>query len=243
MLFVAGSLFAAAATRPQSNSPQASNNPSITLTSPLDYEVFQRRTRLQGRILVRGQMRAVEAHVPAERAEARLVGTSLLSRPLNGRWKRLSLDRTSGNFHGDLPTIAGGFYQVQVRLTDGRTQITGLVVPHVGVGEVFMIAGQSNATNYGEVRQRAETGMVTTFSGTSWRVANDPQPGVQDNSKKGSFIPSFGDTLYRKYHVPIGCADVGMVRPVCGSGCPKGNPFLLCPPCRSTSRATLAAFW
>jgi hypothetical protein len=51
--------------------------------------------------------------------------------------------------------------------------------------------------------------MVTTFSGTEWSLANDPQPGVQDNSRKGSFIPSFGDALYRRYHVPIGIASVG----------------------------------
>ena len=51
--------------------------------------------------------------------------------------------------------------------------------------------------------------MVTTFSGDAWRLANDPQPGVQDNSTKGSFIPSFGDALYRKYRVPIGVASVG----------------------------------
>ena len=36
-----------------------------------------------------------------------------------------------------------------------------------------------------------------------------PQPGVQDNSRKGSFIPSFGDALYRRYHVTIGIPSVG----------------------------------
>src|SRR3984957_9069500 len=51
--------------------------------------------------------------------------------------------------------------------------------------------------------------MVTTFDGQAWRVADDPQPGVQDNSKKGSFIPTFGDALYRRYGVPIGIASVG----------------------------------
>jgi hypothetical protein len=51
--------------------------------------------------------------------------------------------------------------------------------------------------------------MVTSFNGAGWFLANDPQPGVQDNSQKGSFIPSFGDALYRRYHVPIGIASVG----------------------------------
>ncbi len=51
--------------------------------------------------------------------------------------------------------------------------------------------------------------VVATFSGTEWSLANDPQPGVQDNNRKGSFIPSFCDPLDRRYHVPIGIASVG----------------------------------
>ena len=89
-------------------------------------------------------------------------------------------------------------------------QILGeTIVPHVGVGEVFVIAGQSNATNDGEVRRATSTRMVVSFDGHSWRVAGDPQPGVQDNSSKGSFIPAFGDALYATVHVPVGVAAVG----------------------------------
>ena len=51
--------------------------------------------------------------------------------------------------------------------------------------------------------------MVTSFNGTEWSLANDHQLGVQDNSRKGSFIPSFGDALYRRYRVPIGIASIG----------------------------------
>jgi hypothetical protein len=51
--------------------------------------------------------------------------------------------------------------------------------------------------------------MVVSFDGQRWAIADDPQPGVQDNSSKGSFIPSFGDALVEKYRVPIGVASVG----------------------------------
>ncbi len=175
----------------------------ITLTSPLDYQVFQRSAPLKGEVQICGI-----AHLQADRLEARLTGTSL-NGPLPGNWVRLHFDKASGAFRASLSTVPGGFYQLEVRLLRAHTQVAETAVAHLGVGEIFVISGQSNSTNYGEVRQTTETGMVSAFSGDSWQIANDPQPGVQDSSSKGSFIPSFGDALYRKYHVPIGIAAVG----------------------------------
>ena len=53
-----------------------------------------------------------------------------------------------------------------------------------------------------------KSGYVTTFDGQSWRIADDPQPGVQDNSKKAASSPPsvIND---EKFHVPIGIASVG----------------------------------
>jgi len=181
---------------------RAQDAPPLTISSPLEYQVFQRSTRLHGVIIVSG------AALAATRVEARVEGTSIAG-PLPGRWQRLTLDPAKKQFSGQLPVIAGGFYRVEIKTTNKVGQPTLLTVPNVGVGEVFIIAGQSNSTNYGEATQTTQTGMVTSFSGTEWSLANDPQPGVQDNSRKGSFIPSFGDALYRRYRVPIGIASVG----------------------------------
>jgi hypothetical protein len=181
---------------------RAQDTPPLTLSSPLEYQIFQRSTRLHGAILVRGTALA------ATRVEARVEGNSIEG-PLPRRWQRLALDHSTKQFSGQLPVIPGGFYSVEIKATNSTGRSTLLTVQHVGVGEVFVIAGQSNSTNYGEVPQTTQTGMVATFSGTEWSLANDPQPGVQDNSRKGSFIPSFGDALYRRYHVPIGIASVG----------------------------------
>jgi hypothetical protein len=72
--------------------------------------------------------------------------------------------------------------------------------------------------------------MITSFSGTEWSLANDPPPGVQDNSRKDSFIPSFGDALYCRYHVPIGIASVGTVPPASVSAFPQTPRYTSCPP-------------
>jgi hypothetical protein len=183
-------------------SAPAQTVPLLTISSPLEYQVFQRSTRSHGVILVRGTV------VAANRVEARVQATSM-EKPIPAQWQRLALDQTKTQFSGQLPVVAGGFYRVEIKATNTLGQPTFLTVQHVGVGEVFVIAGQSNSTNYGEVPQTTHTGMVTSFNGTEWSLANDPQPGVQDNSRKGSFIPSFGDALYRRYHVPIGIASVG----------------------------------
>ena len=195
----------------------------ISLTSPLDYQVFQRQTMTSGSVEIRGAV-----HTGADRAEARVTGTSV-SGTLAGDWVRLKLDKPSGGFEASLDQPAGGFYQIEIRLLRHHKQIADITVPHVGIGEVFVIAGQSNSTNYGEIRQTTETGMVVVFDGERWQIANDPQPGVQDHSTKGSFIPAFGDALYRKYHVPIGVAAVGHGSTSVRQWLPAGTPVQVMP--------------
>jgi hypothetical protein len=178
---------------------------------------------MKGRIVVDGRL-----CVPAARIELRLRGDSLRG-PLKGDWLQPHFDKSTGKFHASLTTFPGGFYQLEVRALTGEKVIAETMVPHVGVGEVFVVSGQSNSTNYGEVRQVTQTKMVVAFDGTSWRLANDPQPGVQDRSTKGSFIPSFGDALYRRYRVPIGVADIGHGSTSVRQWLPAGHPIFVMP--------------
>ena len=168
--------------------------PALMLTSPTEYQVFQRHTKNSGKVVISGR-----AGPQCDRVAARL----------SGDWTAVPLDRSSHTFRAELAAPAGGFYALSVRAYRGKTLLQETAVAHVGIGEVFVISGQSNSTNYGEERQQTRTRMVTTFSGEEWRLANDPQPGVQDSSNNGSFIPPFGDALYERLHVPIGVACVG----------------------------------
>lgn len=195
--------FATAFAGPATHGGQNPSSQQIALSSPRDYQVFQRQNREAGRILICGR-----AALPADQAEVRVTGRSL-NGPLPGVWVQMKLTKASGEFHGSVTEPAGGFYRVDIQLLRHHESVGAATVAHVGVGEVFVVSGQSNATNYGEVRQTSQTRMVVAFDGTSWRIADDPQPGVQDHSSKGSFIPQFGDALYRRYGVPIGIAAVG----------------------------------
>jgi serine/threonine protein kinase len=175
----------------------------VILESPLDYQVCQRRTKTQGPMAFRGRIR------PAyDRLEVRLTGPAL-DGSLPDHWQELPVRETAKTFEATLTAPAGGWYRVEVRALKGSQVVGQSAVDHVGVGEVFVGAGQSNSTNCGEERIDQTTGMVSTFSGTDWRLANDPQPGVHDGTGGGSYWPAFGDAMYSKFKVPIGVASTG----------------------------------
>ncbi|MBN9122786.1 MAG: protein kinase [Planctomycetes bacterium] len=175
----------------------------LTLDAPMDYQVFQRKTKFQGAMTVRGRVRAAY-----DRLEVRTIGKSLQG-PLPDQWRELPVADKARAFEASVPVPAGGWYKVAVRaLKDGKV-VGEMAVDHVGIGEVFVGAGQSNSTNCGQEKIKQKSGMVSSFGGTGWQVADDPQPGVHDNSTGGSYWPAFGDAMFEEYGVPIGIASTG----------------------------------
>ncbi|HXE54248.1 MAG TPA: sialate O-acetylesterase [Tepidisphaeraceae bacterium] len=176
---------------------------TIQIDSPLDYQVFQRETATLGHITLRGKLpgdaRLLQYRITIAGAAGYVCeGTLTAGAAGNGH-----------SFDQNIPVPAGGWYQIELRAMDGQKVIADQTLAHVGVGEVFVVCGQSNSTNYGTPGQKALTKHVSAFDGSRWQLADDPQPGVQDHSTGGSFIPAFGDALYDKYHVPIGVASCG----------------------------------
>jgi hypothetical protein len=139
--------------------PLCSADPAIaplTLNAPLDWQISQRQNRTQGSIHLAGH------RAPDARVEWRIVGNPLAGE-WNQDWQALALDECEADFSMDVAVPAGGWYRLEMRaLRDGQL-VKETVVEHVGVGEIFVIAGQSNAANYGSEKQRTETGMVVFF--------------------------------------------------------------------------------
>jgi hypothetical protein len=154
--------------------------------------------------------------VAAEALEARLTGRSIAG-DLAGEWVGLAKDPDTGAFSVAKTVPAGGWYKIEVRAVNGKETVAVAGVEHVGVGEVFVTAGQSNSTSCGQFRTRQASGMVASFSGSAWQLAEDPQPGAHDMSALpnesiffgGSPWPAFGDAMYARYNVPIGIAVTG----------------------------------
>lgn len=180
----------------------------IILASPLDFQVVQRSARTWGKLTVAGSIEAASKATPLpDQLEARVTGTSPFGN-LPTQWQPLPCDPWVAAFRGELTLPSGGWYRLEVRALRHGTNVASAVVDHAGIGEIFVIAGQSNSANYGEEKQKTQSGLVAAFDGTRWQLAGDPEPGA--GGKRGSFLPLFGDQIVEQFQVPVGLVATGI---------------------------------
>lgn len=141
----------------------------------------------------------------------------------NKTWEKLSGEWKNQNHLSRLKMPAGGWYGLEVR--DSRTPDHRSQVVQFGVGEVFVVAGQSNSGNYGEVKQSTQTGLVSAydFGNKKWQLAVDPQPGA--GGRGGSIMPLLGDLLVREFEMPIGIIAYGQGGTSVREWLPQGSRF------------------
>ena len=185
----------------------------LKLVLPSDYQVVQRRTLREGMLRIVGTLSggaavgdAFEVQVGAEAA-----------------WRPLVVKREGERFSGEVVAPAGGWHRVEVRVKLMGQITASASVGHVGVGEVFVVAGQSNSANHGEEKQATQTGCVAAFDGSAWQLANDPQPGA--SGRGGSFMPPLGDALVKQFDVPVGFIACGIGATSVREWLPKGATF------------------
>lgn len=141
---------------------------------------------------------------------------SQAEKPESGAWKRLpfgALTASGNSFSTSILVPAGGWYRLEIRLAaEGKTQ-QARVVERFGVGEVFLVAGQSYATNTNDEKQgvtdTAQRVVAFNTATGSWNVANDPQP-APDGSDGGSIWPPLGDALVKDLGVPVAFVNVAV---------------------------------
>ena len=154
-------------------------------------------------MLIAGTYEGTPDHI-----EARAVVMAGVGNSGNGTdWQTLSASPTGGIFSGPLIDIpAGGWYQIKTRsVTEGIPDQESIVIK-IGIGDIYVTAGQSNATNFGTPLYTPIDDRVcvrTTMSGTTWRHGYDPMP-VTDGSSAGSVWSRLGDKLAAADNIPIG---------------------------------------
>lgn len=187
--------------------PSASLPPTlaITLSLPKARQVIQRDGSNHADILLRGTHSSA-----AVRLEARaIVMPGATNNGVATDWVTIVGAPIHGPFAGRLPGLtAGGWYRIEVRAVDAADNvIDSAAVDRVGVGDVFVTAGQSNAGCFGVPTQRPTDDRVSayTLSSGTWRFAADPQPDISSfMGTGGSAWPILGSLLARSNQMPVG---------------------------------------
>jgi hypothetical protein len=188
---------------------------ALTLSSPLEYQVVQRSSPGKGLLRIAGEL-SEEVHAEAA-VQVRVVNDARQT-----PWVQVNSVK-GRKIIAAFDAPAGGWWQVEVQVVHGGKQLALGTVPHVGIGEVFVIAGQSNSANHGEERQTTRTRKVVAFDGKTWRIADDPQPGASGGG--GSFVPAFADAVAEKENVPVGIIACGIGATSVREWLPKGATF------------------
>jgi len=126
-------------------------------------------------------------------------------------WHPLSLEFRSGEYRGPVEVPAGGWYRLNLRCVKDDGIVATAAVEPIGVGEVFLVAGQSYAGGWNdEVMKVADPSQaVSTYDwkARTWRVAHDPPP---ENGDGGSIWPPLGDMLAPTLRVPVAFVNVSV---------------------------------
>ncbi|HBO42976.1 MAG TPA: hypothetical protein DD670_03385 [Planctomycetaceae bacterium] len=175
---------------------------AISLSGSLEHAVFQRDASNVAYVPLAGAYSGAATHI-----EARAV-TLGGSYGTSTKWTTIDASPTGGSFNSEM-AVSAGWYQVEVRAMNGSTVLSTATRPYVGVGEVFITAGQSNSAYYGGTLQTPGDARVSTWSGSTWQFGADSNPHVATGTN-GSPWPDFGTYLVDCLEIPVGIIPVGV---------------------------------
>ena len=125
----------------------------INISYPASRMVFQRNNSNQSPVYIAGNYT-----IFADKVEARAIARPMIpSQGFTTPWVIIQINPINGYYYGTL-NVSGGWYDIEVRLWNGTTLVGNSSVQRIGIGEVFLIAGQSNATGDESLRNKGNYG-------------------------------------------------------------------------------------
>lgn len=192
---------------------------AIIETGAQDWQIFQQEEGM-AKVVLRG--RCVD-HASMERYHAFVrVVEEADGRPVVD-WMRCEEDGDGWKIELNIPT--GGLYRIEscMDLTEVCNEWSrrGDCIRHIGVGDVFVIAGQSNSAGYGKdmITDQQELGIHLLKNSGTWDIASHPMndsthtihPENRDGANTGqSPYLSFAKYLKRILGYPIGLVQAAL---------------------------------
>lgn len=170
------------------------------LDFPLERQVFQRNAEERAKVKVAGTV-PVETTLVEAKAD---LGPGLRGKAVAWTVVAQGGQIKDGRFSGNLELETGGWYTLAVRFRKSAADpavLAETAVERVGVGDVFVTAGQSNSVNYGHPRQASKEALSVYFGGKQFTPAADPIPDACGDG--GTPWPILGDLLSRTTRAPV----------------------------------------
>ncbi|MFH1801868.1 MAG: sialate O-acetylesterase, partial [archaeon] len=156
---------------------------------PLQHTIIQRETETAGDISIRG---TVDSLVPVG-ILARFSGDSM--------WTPIATSSWDGTFVGTLENVPVRQGTLEVKTSEGSNII---LVNNIGVGDVFVVAGQSNAEGRGQHNNNLFVDNpydATVYREDDiWKIANDP---TDSDTLLGSVWPLVANNITQNQSVPV----------------------------------------
>ena len=182
---------------------------AIKITYPESRAVFQRGTDNISTIYLSGNY-----YQPIDSVQARVVA-EVSGQGINTDWATIQRNPQGGIFQSSL-RAQGGWYRLEVQAFSGGAVVGGDVVRKVGIGEVFIITGQSNAQGFQNFGATGATddrvNCVTYDNSTANSLADPPAPTFQQLSATSLIGPRgqsawcwgvLGDLIASQRNVPV----------------------------------------
>jgi hypothetical protein len=190
----------------------------INITYPTSRAVFQRNNSNISPIYIAGNYTLF-----ADKIEARALARPMIpSQGISTNWTLIQSNPSNGYYFGTL-NVTGGWYDLEVRYWNGNALLGSTSIERIGIGEVFLIAGQSNATgdgglksqgNYGPMSNDDRVSIVnytvsypTNYGGVSLPRAEfshlDSTFNISPFGVSAWCWGALGDTLTKRLNVPI----------------------------------------
>lgn len=202
-LFLLGWVLAPAHTLAQTTSQP------VRITYPGSRAVFQRENDNTSILYLSGNY-----YQPVDSVQARVVA-EVTGQGLSTNWVTVQRNPAGGVFQGSM-RVQGGWYRLEVQAFAGGAVLGTDVVRKVGIGEVFIITGQSNAQGFqgfGAVGAADDRVNCVTYDNSKANLLTDPPaPSFQQLTATALIGPRgqsawcwgvLGDLIAKQYNVPV----------------------------------------